>query len=307
MIPERERLATADKIESTVRSRLLLRALDCINANDYDDQRDYIIFGKELNEIMDEAGISESETEHSPDRASLRELVSVVKVGSGRDQAARRTTLSKPSQTRKVRGLDKLSNEGLRSVVEIATRPLPSGPSVGRESKALDELDAHFTHEVLSKVPKIVSRAYALDELVFDDINNQIRSEDVKRYFEEAHRCYVYGFQTACAVLCRAILESALEEVIDPDRRIDRLLEIEAKKSGKPKQSYIGRLIDEAANKHILTDDRPECANEVRKAGNDAIHKPAQFEKRLRDPLRGIAYIIDSTRKVLIDLYSGGR
>ena len=130
MIPERERLATADKIESTVRSRLLLRALDCINANDYDDQRDYIIFGKELNEIMDEAGISESETEHSPDRASLRELVSVVKVGSGRDQAARRTTLSKPSQTRKVRGLDKLSSEGRHSVVEYATRPLPSGPSV---------------------------------------------------------------------------------------------------------------------------------------------------------------------------------
>jgi len=74
----------SEKTESMRRADLLLRALDCINANDYDDQGDYIIFGKTLDEIMDEAGIPEHEIERVPDREPLRELASDVKIQSGR-------------------------------------------------------------------------------------------------------------------------------------------------------------------------------------------------------------------------------
>jgi len=295
----------ADKAQSTVRSRLLLRALDCINANDYDDRGNYIIFGKDLDEIMDEAGIPESEIKGDSDRPHLRTLASDVKVWSGREHAARRTSLSKPNRPNEVRGLDKLSSEGVRSILDSVTAPQPTESLTIRPERAPDDLDAHFAHELLRKLPKIVSRVSALDELELDD-RRQIPREDVKRYFEEAHRCYLYGFPIACAVLCRAILESALKEIIDPDRRIERTVMAEARKLGNQKESNIGRLVDEAAKRNILTDDRPECAIKVRDAGNDAIHNHGKFQELLGDPLRGIAYILDSTRKILIDLYSVG-
>jgi hypothetical protein len=160
-------------------------------------------------------------------------------------------------------------------------------------------------------------------ELAPEEIQRDLPRDDVKKYWEEAHRCYLYGFPVACAVLCRAMLESALVQLIDPDGRIDQDLAEKAKKGGKPKESYIGRLVDEAVEKNILTDDRRQCAIEVRDAGNEAIHDYEKFTERLRDrlrgiafivdstrterlrdPLRGIAFIVDSTRKVLIDLYS---
>jgi hypothetical protein len=213
-----------DKVESTVRSSLLLRALDCINANDYDDQGDYLIFGKELNEIMDEAGFPEGEIQRDPDRAPLRQLVSDIRIQTGREHASRRTSLSKPKQPDEVRGLDKLSSAGVRSLIEYATAPQPKEPVTARRERTPDELDAHFAHELLRKLPKIVRRASALDELELDD-KRQFPRKDVKKYFEEAHRCYLYGFPIACAVLCRAILESSFKEIVDPDQRIDQMLE----------------------------------------------------------------------------------
>lgn len=63
-----------------------------------------------------------------------------------------------------------------------------------------DYLDAAFAMELFGKLSKIVERSGALDEMVLN-----IASEDVKRYFEETHRCYLFGFPIASAVLCRAL------------------------------------------------------------------------------------------------------
>ena len=201
--------------------------------------------------------------------------------------------------------MDDLKQAGAGELADALrlTLDAPLIPEAASEEK-LDGLDRAFAKEVLGKLPKIVDRAASLDEIGDEEVETEQVPADVKKYWVEAHRCYLYGFPIACAVLCRAILESALENVIDPDGRIDQLLRDEAKKSGKAKPSYIGRLIDEAVKKHILIDDRPKCAIEVRDAGNDAIHNHGKFEKQLQDPLRGIAYIVDSTRKILIDLYS---
>lgn len=151
--------------QSTKRADLLRRALDCINANDYDDRLDYIIFGKTLDEIMDEVGIPEHEIDRNPDRAAIRELSSDIKINSGHQHAVLRTSLSKPNQPKKVRGLDKLSNEGLLSLAEYATRPRPTEPSATPEDNTPEELDAYFAQEVLRKLPKIVSRVRTLDAL----------------------------------------------------------------------------------------------------------------------------------------------
>jgi hypothetical protein len=37
-------------------------------------------------------------------------------------------------------------------------------------------------------------------------------SEEADRYLDEATRCYFFGLFTACAVMCRSVLEEALKQ-----------------------------------------------------------------------------------------------
>jgi len=274
---------------------ILAGVLDWVRSDEYSDFGEYMVFGVKF-----------SDTKKREIDKALKffdEYVSGVRVG-------RRTSLSKDEHF--ARRLDKagLSDRGREVVRAILNGTDPNEvklPKSGLEdATTIDVIEEHFAREFVGKLPKIVKRASALDEIDDEEIDKGLVPDQVRKYWEEAHRCYLYGFPIACAVLCRAILESALVEVIDPDGQIDSLLREEAKEPGKLKPSYIGWLVEEAAKKHILTDDRPKCAIEVRDAGNDVIHKYGEFEKRLRDPLRGIACIVDSTRKILIDLYSGG-
>lgn len=274
---------------------ILTRVLDWVRSEDYEDHGEYMVFGvlgPFLNERLREW-----------DKASkvLNQYASRVRVG-------RRTSLNMDPELKSYLEKAELSDYGWEYVnLVLGGRPpreVKLSKSGHEDRAARTDIEQHFAHEFVTKLPKIVERAASLDEIGDEEIAKSLVPSRVKEYFAEAHRCYLYGFPVACAVLCRAILESALEEVIDPDGRIGQLLRDEAKKPGKEKQSYIGWLIEEAAKKHILIDDRPKCAIEVRDAGNDAIHNHGKFEKRLQDPLRDIAFIVNSTRKILIDLYS---
>jgi hypothetical protein len=306
----REKVEGAMGIKPSNRAEILKLVLSHVNNGNYDFEGRYSVLGTpSVWDMIIDLTEPGSERENHSLEGAVEEFASDAKVHAGRVQASSRTSLDK-SPKFKTSALQNLLPEeahALHALLEKALQEKSAGTEQQRapsDSDVADALEAAFAEEVLGKLPKIVSRASELDKLEPSDIRREIPRKDVKKYFQEAHRCYLYGFPVACAVLCRALLESALEEVVDPDRRIDRLLEIEAKNSRRPKQSYIGRLIDEAAKKHILTDDRPRCATEVRDAGNEAIHEYELFEKRLQDPLRGIADIVDSTRKILIDLYS---
>jgi hypothetical protein len=276
---------------------ILTRVLDFVRSGEYRDYGEYMVFGT--------PGELSDEVTREIDKASkaLRLYVSRVRIN-------RRTALNDdPDLEGHLRRAD-LADIGRQYVEMVLGGRAPKEvklPKGGREDPAtIGDIEKHFADELVKKLPKLVERAASLDEIGDQEIERGLVPDRVKRYWQEAHRCYLYGFPIACAVLCRSILESALVELIDPDRRIHQMLAEGARKFSRPKESYIGRLVEEATKRNILTDDRPKCAIEVRDAGNDAIHKYGEFEKRLNDPLRGIAYIVDSTRKILIDLYSGG-
>jgi hypothetical protein len=152
-----------------------------------------------------------------------------------------------------------------------------------------DALDAALAEELLEKLHKAVDRALDLDEVSLD----RIPSEDVKRYFDEAHRCYLYGFPVACAVLCRAILASALENLCDPRGTLQKRV--------PPGDSYFEALVRKASADGLLADDRPEWAIKVRDAGNDSIHNFRRFRECW---LNSLDEILLNTRKVLLDLYT---
>jgi hypothetical protein len=140
---------------------------------------------------------------------------------------------------------------GLESQVPESTPPAKG---------QLDALDRYYSEEILDKLDGIVSRASALNSMGLEIVPNR----RVQFLFEEAHRCYLYGFHLACAVFCRAILEGVLKEIADPQSETS---------------PSIHDMIAVAMEKSFLTDDRPRCARDVAKAGNKAIHDPEMFHR----------------------------
>jgi hypothetical protein len=179
--------------------------------------------------------------------------------------------------------MDELTPE-TREALGEALGPIAAGehPPTPETKGQQDALDRYYAEEILDKLDGIVSRASALDRVGLEIAPNK----KVQLLFEEAHRCYLYGFHQACAVFCRAILEGALKEMVDPASDTNR---------------SIHDMVAVAVEKHVLTDVRPRCAREVAKAGNKAIHDPEMFDRDYS--AEKVAEILVQTRKVLEELY----
>lgn len=270
---------------SSKRAKVLKQLLPHIATDNYDEYDGYVVFGaSSVFDMIDHIAARPSEHEDRSLVEAAHELISRLRLHEGRSSVARRTSLDAPPQFK----TDALSGDG-KALWEILGKKRQESGDDGRAPKVEDSIDAALADEVLGKLPKMVDRALLLDEINLDGITN----EGVKQYFYEALRCYLYGFRIACAVLCRAILASALENVCDRRGTV--------RKSVAPGDSYFAALVMRAKQQNLLTDDRPHCAMKVRDAGNDAIHDFQKFQERWRHKLDEI--VID-TRKVLLDLYA---
>jgi hypothetical protein len=276
---------------SSKRAEILKQLLPHIATDNYDRYDGYVIFGaSSVFDMIDDLAARPCEREDESLVRAVHELISHLRLHEGRSRVARRVSLDSPPQLK----TDALSEES-NALWEILAKKKHESvgdvrqPPASPESTVEDAIDAALADELLGKLPKMVDRTLRLDEINVRDVDNQ----DVKRYFYEALRCYLYGFPIACAVLCRAILASALENVCDPKGIV--------RKAVAPGDSYFGALIEKAKRDKLLTDDRPDCAIKVRDAGNEAIHDFQKFQRRWSNRLDEI--VID-TRKVLLDLYA---
>ena len=151
-------------------------------------------------------------------------------------------------------------------------------------------------------------RATLLDTVEIDEIP----SKSVKKYFEEAHRCFLYGFPVATAVLCRAVLEARLDEL---RHRLDPNEELRWKAENAPpgkSRSYYKLVINKAVDEGLLEDTRPllgrsnspHWAEEIIDAGNWANHKLDKFNERYggEKGVDQLSELLAITRKALIQL-----
>ncbi|MGA8493544.1 MAG: hypothetical protein WB711_24195, partial [Terriglobales bacterium] len=155
------------------------------------------------------------------DEAVFQKMRHLVYDHVARTVAIERTSLSSPPTVDSLADefkklMDELTPE-TRKTLGQAFVPIAAGKEsltpVGTPARGqLDALDRYYAEEILDKLDGIVSRASALNRMGLDIVPNR----RVQFLFDEAHRCYLYGFHPACAVFCRAILEGALKEVADP-------------------------------------------------------------------------------------------
>lgn len=148
-------------------------------------------------------------------------------------------------------------------------------------------LDARYAQEIVEKLRKIITRIGQLENMPI--LATPDRS--VQLAFEEAHRCYLYGFHKACAVLCRATVESSLREALKAAGYNDL---------ADPANSLYDIMRDERARR--LLGSHQGAADNVRIAGNEAVHGSSGLEQS--GAADKVQNVLQDTRKVVHHLYA---
>jgi hypothetical protein len=137
-----------------------------------------------------------------------------------------------------------------------------------------DLLRTAFALELLALVEPAVLRATHLRECVVAAPT----SDDADRYLDEATRCYFYGLFTACAVMCRSVLEEAIKQKLPAP--LTRLLRTRYRNA-----ATLGNLLHEVNNNLQMTGIDPAfpaVANKVNDVGKRAVHQGLLSEDEAR-------------------------
>jgi len=142
------------------------------------------------------------------------------------------------------------------------------------DARENDLLRAAFALEVLELVEPAVQRATELRECVVASPC----SEEADRYLDEATRCYFFGLYTACAVMCRSVLEEAIKQKLPAS--LARLLCTRYRNT-----ATLGNLLHEVNNNLQMTNfnpNFPRVANRVNDIGRKAVHQGLLSEDEAR-------------------------
>jgi len=153
----------------------------------------------------------------------------------------------------------------LRQAQDGAETPAWQAIQRALDGQQNDLLRAAIAIELLDMVEPAVLRATHLRECVVESAT----SEDADRYLDEATRCYFFGLFTACAVMCRSVLEEAIKQKLP-------LALIRLVRTRYRNAATLGNLLHEVNNNLLLTGidgDFPRIANQVNDAGKKAVHQ----------------------------------
>lgn len=142
------------------------------------------------------------------------------------------------------------------------------------DSQEQDLLRTALALELVDMIEPAVARAMHLRECVVAAPS----SDEADRYLDEATRCYFFGLYTACAVMCRSVLEEAIRQKLPPE--LARLI-----RSRYRDAATFGNLLHEVNNNLQLTGmdpDFPRVANRVNDTGKKAVHKGLVSEDEAR-------------------------
>ncbi len=154
--------------------------------------------------------------------------------------------------------------------------PTPAWQEIQRalDSRQNDLLRTAFALELLELVEPALVRATHLRECVVAAPS----SEEADRYLDEATRCYFFGLFTACAVMCRSVLEEAIKQKLPAG--LTRQVRTRYRNT-----ATLGNLLHEVNNNLQLIGfdaDFPRVANLVNDTGKKAVHQGLLSEDEAR-------------------------
>jgi uncharacterized protein (DUF885 family) len=146
------------------------------------------------------------------------------------------------------------------------------------DSRQNDLLRTAVAEELLDLVEPAVARATHLRECVVASPS----SEEADRYLDEATRCYFFALFTACAVMCRSVLEEAIKQKLPDSLK----MQVRARYRNA---ATLGNLLHEVNNNLQATGidaGFPRLANLVNDIGKKAVHQGLLSEDEARNCLQ---------------------
>ena len=149
---------------------------------------------------------------------------------------------------------------------------------VALDSQQNDLLRTAFALELLELVQPAVLRATHLRECVVASRS----SEEADRYLDEATRCYFYGLFSACAVMCRSVLEEAIKQKLPEG--LSRV--VRTRYRNTPTLGNLLREVNENLQLTGIDPEFPRIANLVNDCGKKAVHHRLLSEDEARNCLQ---------------------
>lgn len=161
---------------------------------------------------------------------------------------------------------------------DVSATPTWQQIQLALDAQQHDLLRIAFALELLEMVEPAVARATHLRECVV----SSPASDEADRYLDEATRCYFFGLFTACAVMCRSVLEESIKQRLP--QSMSQLIRRRYRNA-----PTLGNLLHEVNNNLQLTGidpSFPAIANKVNDKGKKAVHQGLLSEDEARQCLQ---------------------
>jgi len=204
-----------------------------------------------------------------------------------------------------IEGADSLVEgvQSLAGVDGIACMARLIGSGDFQEAKPFELLDEHvcikFGLEAMGMLSS--ARARFLDLLLL--LKDRQPCNRARAFLQRVARCYLFGFDAECVVMCRAVLECEFcQTVIDDDQVSDwwewYATTTEGRKyKGRPPYGQFWAKIQAAWHAKMIGDEDRDAADAVRRRGNDAVHKRPDNGEAL-EVVRQTVQVLDALAKV---------
>jgi hypothetical protein len=174
------------------RAEILRKVLDYVNHHDWDEFDGFMIFGKDAFDIW--TGALEASPDY--DGAPFRNAESKSKVSRGKRTIAKRVNLAALPNDDTLseillmlkRIAPRIDVEGLNKILALNSgRTVLSTPAA-----QIDEIDAALATEFIGLLEGSMDKINAYDDMPVRPLNAK-----VQHYFDQAHRCHLYGLDIA--------------------------------------------------------------------------------------------------------------
>jgi len=154
-----------------------------------------------------------------------------------------------------------------------------------------EKLAIKMSWEAISRIETATNRMLQLYRLVLQ----MCPSKPIRQFLERLSRCYIFGFDPECIIMCRSVLDTAFRERV-PDELCKQIL------CGKTRKRPTFHLVDRIAvarKKDLISAKGRKLADQVKERGNKVVHYQPDLSKEVWET-------IYDTFLVLQELYSDG-
>ena len=144
--------------------------------------------------------------------------------------------------------------------IEPSTAPLSETIRMTATDAAYDNTELHYAFELLDILARIRAHSFVFASPPIKGI----APAAVVNLLREATRAYLFNLRRSCVSLCRALLEAALRQRVNPTELLNERF--------KSKKGELECLINVSARRGALTPKLCKQAHAVRQAGNNALH-----------------------------------